>query len=38
MLEVKKGTECGISLQDFEDLRDGDLIQMYQTIEIPGVL
>ncbi|OAX38903.1 initiation factor 2 [Rhizopogon vinicolor AM-OR11-026] len=36
--EVKKGTECGISLQDFEDLRDGDLIQMYQTIEIPGVL
>lgn len=38
MLEVKKGTECGISLQDFEDLRDGDLIQMYQTIDIPGVL
>jgi len=38
MLEAKKGTECGISLQDFEDLRDGDLIQMYQTIEIPGVL
>ncbi|KAG2133839.1 hypothetical protein BD769DRAFT_1353689 [Suillus cothurnatus] len=38
MPEVKKGTECGISLQDYEDLRDGDLIQMYQTIEIPGVL
>lgn len=38
MLEVKKGTECGISLQNYEDLRDGDLIQMYQTIEIPGVL
>lgn len=38
MLEVKKSTECGISLHDYEDLRDGDLIQMYQTIEIPGVL
>jgi translation initiation factor IF-2 len=38
MPEVKKGTECGISLQDYDDLRDGDLIQMYQTIEIPGVL
>jgi len=38
MQEVKKGSECGISLQDYEDLRDGDLIQMYQTIEIPGVL
>ncbi|KAG2149377.1 hypothetical protein DEU56DRAFT_62318 [Suillus clintonianus] len=36
--EVKKGTECGIGLQDYEDLQDGDLIQMYQTIEIPGVL
>ncbi|KAG2115123.1 initiation factor 2 [Suillus discolor] len=38
LLEVKKGTECGISLQDYEELRNGDLIQMYQTIEIPGVL
>lgn len=38
MLEAKKGTECGISLHDYDDLRDGDLIQMYQTIEIPGVL
>ncbi|KAH7929795.1 P-loop containing nucleoside triphosphate hydrolase protein [Leucogyrophana mollusca] len=36
--EVKKGSECGISLHDFDDLREGDLIQMYQTIEIPGVL
>lgn len=38
LLEVKKGTECGIGLQDYEELRNGDLIQMYQTIEIPGVL
>ncbi|KIJ69580.1 hypothetical protein HYDPIDRAFT_106210 [Hydnomerulius pinastri MD-312] len=38
MTEVKKGSECGINLQDFDDLREGDLIQMFKTIEVPGVL
>jgi translation initiation factor IF-2 len=38
MTEVKKGSECGINLHDFDDLREGDLIQMFKTIEIPGVL
>lgn len=36
--EVRKGSECGLSLVDFADLREGDLIQMCQTIEKPGVL
>ncbi|KXN90545.1 Translation initiation factor IF-2 [Leucoagaricus sp. SymC.cos] len=36
--EVRKGSECGLSFLDFADLREGDLIQMYQTIEKPGVL
>jgi len=38
MMEVKKGSECGISIQNFDDLREGDMIQMFQTLEIPGVL
>ncbi|TDL27302.1 initiation factor 2 [Rickenella mellea] len=36
--EVKKGNECGMSFDSFEDLREGDLIQTYQTIEKPGKL
>ncbi|KAG6334456.1 hypothetical protein ID866_4634 [Astraeus odoratus] len=36
--EVRKGFECGINLRDFDDLREGDLIQMVKTIEIPGAL
>ncbi|XP_006458242.1 hypothetical protein AGABI2DRAFT_199688 [Agaricus bisporus var. bisporus H97] len=36
--EVRKGSECGLSFVNFADLREGDLIQMYQTIEKPGVL
>ncbi len=38
VIEVRKGSECGLSLVDFADLREGDLIQMCQTIEKPGVL
>lgn len=36
--EVKKGLECGMSFHDFSDLRDGDLIQFYQEIVLPGQL
>lgn len=36
--EVRKGSECGLSFLTFEDLREGDLIQMYQMLEKPGVL
>jgi len=36
--EIRKGTECGLSFAGFEDLRQDDLIQMYETIEKPGVL
>jgi translation initiation factor IF-2 len=38
VLEVRKGTECGLSFTDFEDLKQDDLIQMYQEIEKPGTL
>jgi translation initiation factor IF-2 len=31
--EVRKGTECGLSFAEFDDLRLGDLIQCYKEIE-----
>jgi translation initiation factor IF-2 len=36
--EARKGMECGLSFDKFEDLREGDLIQVYQEIEKPGTL
>lgn len=36
--EARKGVECGMSLKDYSDLQAGDIIQMYDTIEKPGVL
>ncbi|KAL5490258.1 IFM1 [Sanghuangporus weigelae] len=33
VLEVKKGLECGISLNDFNDLRAGDHLQFYEEVE-----
>ena len=38
MTEVRKGSECGINLHDFNNLQEGDVIQMFQKIEIPGEL
>jgi translation initiation factor IF-2 len=36
--EARKGMECGLSLELFDDLREGDLVQIFQEIERPGVL
>ncbi|PPQ77530.1 hypothetical protein CVT25_011327 [Psilocybe cyanescens] len=36
--EARKGMECGLSLKDFSDLQEGDMIQMYEKIEKPGIL
>jgi translation initiation factor IF-2 len=36
--EARKGMECGLSFSQFEDLREGDLIQVYQEIEKLGTL
>ncbi|KAF8699238.1 Initiation factor 2, partial [Rhizoctonia solani] len=38
MTEMRKGNECGMSFANFEDLKAGDHIQTYETIEKPGVL
>ncbi|KAH9079440.1 translation initiation factor IF-2 [Lactarius deliciosus] len=36
--EASKGTECGISLETFGDLKKDDVIQVYSDIELPKVL
>jgi translation initiation factor IF-2 len=32
--EVREGFECGIGLSDFQDLKQGDLIETYDLREI----
>jgi translation initiation factor IF-2 len=36
--EASKGTECGINLESFGDLKQDDVIQVYSDIELPKVL
>ena len=33
--EVATGFECGIGLSDFQDLKQGDIIETYEEREIP---
>ena len=33
--EVQAGFECGIGLSDYQDLKDGDIIETYEDREIP---
>ncbi len=32
--EVKKGLECGITIENFNDIKPGDIIESYEMIEI----
>lgn len=32
--EVKKGFECGITLETFKDIREGDIIEVYEMREV----
>lgn len=32
--EVKKGFECGITIENYNDLRIGDIIEVYEMVEI----
>ena len=36
--EVREGFECGIVLRDFRDIREGDVIETYKTVEIKRTL
>ncbi len=38
MTEVGRGSECGLNLAGFNDLRMGDIIQMYEEVQLPGKL
>ena len=31
--EVKEGTECGMAFENYEDIREGDIIECYEVIE-----
>jgi len=35
--EVREGFECGIGLENFQDLKPGDIIETYEDREIPRV-
>ena len=36
--EVKKGLECGITIKNFNDIREGDMIEAYEIIEVQQTL
>jgi translation initiation factor IF-2 len=36
--EVRKGTECGISFDEFADVKEGDEIVSFTTFEVPREL
>ncbi len=33
--EVKKGFECGLTLDNYSDIKEGDIISSYEMVEIP---
>ena len=33
--EVKAGYECGLVFEDFNDIREGDLVEAYEMVEVP---
>ena len=36
--EVRKGTECGISFDEFADVKEGDEVVSFTTFEVPREL
>ncbi len=36
--EVNEGTECGIALENFKDIREGDVLEIYEIKEIARTL
>ena len=38
VMEVRKGIECGLNISGYDDLREGDMIQMFERVEKPGIL
>lgn len=38
IMEAGKGLECGISIGGFDGLEVGDLIQVFEKVDKPGIL
>ena len=36
--EMRKGTECGMSFDNFDDVRVDDVIQCFTTVDVPQTL
>jgi translation initiation factor IF-2 len=36
--EVREGFECGITLKDFDDVREGDVIEAFKVVEVKRTL
>ena len=36
--EVKKGFECGLNIQNFNDIKVGDIIEGYKEVEVKKTL
>ena len=32
--EVKKGFECGITLESYSDIKEGDILENYEMVEV----
>lgn len=35
--EVKKGLECGITIENYNDLKEGDIIEAYEMVEVKNI-
>ncbi|KAI9065099.1 initiation factor 2 [Trametes sanguinea] len=38
VMEIGKGNECGLNLADFNDLRVGDVVEIFEEVKLPGKL
>lgn len=38
VVEVRQGIECGIGVKNYNDIKPGDLIEVFETVEIKRVL
>jgi translation initiation factor IF-2 len=36
--EVRAGLECGLKIEDFNDVHVGDVIEVYEIVEVARVL
>ena len=36
--EVKKGLECGLNVEKFNDIKVGDIIEAYEEVEVKQTL